>query len=277
MSHGIWPILRLIVFGVLAGYLLLGAYLYFMQARLIYFPRRGIDVTPADIGLPFEPFTVRASDNVRITGWFVPATNSRDTVLFCHGNGGNISDRLDTIAILHGYGLDVCIFDYRGYGESGGSPTENGTCRDTRTVHDWLVNERGADPARLIIHGRSLGAADAARIAAERPPRMLILESPFASIVDMGKELYPWLPVRLITRFRYDTAAYVAQARCPVLVIHSRSDDIIPWEQGLAVFEAAPEPKRFLEITGGHNDGFLTSGELYVHGLKSFIEDYRGE
>jgi uncharacterized protein len=277
MSHGIWSLLRLILFSVLGGYVLLGTYLYFTQARLIYFPSREIGFTPADIGLSYDSFTVRASDGVEITGWFVPAPDPRGTVLFCHGNGGNIADRQDTISILHGLGLDICIFDYRGYGESDGTPSEIGTTRDTRAVHDWLVKERGIAPASIIIHGRSLGAAIAARIAVENPPRLLILESPFASIVTMGKALYPWLPVRLMTRFRYDTATYAAQIRCPVLVIHSRTDDIIPWEQGRTVFETVSEPKRFLEITGGHNDGFITSGDQYVKGLKSFIDDYLGE
>ncbi len=260
-----------ILVGVLLGYAAVVVVLYLTQASIVYQPRREIGRTPSNIGLPFESFTVTAPDGIPIAGWYVPHPAPRATVLFCHGNNGNIAEELDTISVLHGLGLAVTVFDYRGYGESGGTPTEEGTYRDAEAVREWLASEKGAPLGEVILHGRSLGGAVAAKLAADEPPKLLILEAPFTSIADMGHLHYPWLPVRALKRFHYDTLACVARVTCPVLVIHSPEDTVVPIRLGRRVYDAAREPKAFLEITGRHRDGFLTSGEVYRAGVDGFL------
>lgn len=270
--NGLW---KLLLFGA-GAYALLVAFVYFTQASLLYYPNvagRALVATPADIGLAFEDADLTTADGVRLHGWFVPAPDARGTLLFFHGNAGNISHRLDSIRIFHRLGLDVFIIDYRGYGRSDGKPGEQGTYRDADAAWRYLVETRGVDPARIVVFGRSLGAAIAAYLGAVQRPGALILESPFASVESMGRRLYPFLPVRWLNRFGYETAEYVQRIACPVLVVHSRNDEIIPIAEGRAVFAAAPDPKRFLEIRGGHNDGFLVSGAAYVGGLDGFLRD----
>ena len=192
-------------------------------------------------------------------------------VLFCHGNAGNISHRLESIALFHRLGLSVLIFDYRGYGDSEGKPDEQGTYRDARAAWRHLRELRGVAGDDIILFGRSLGAAVAAWLAARERPRAVILESAFTSAASLGAEHYPWLPVDLLLRHRYDTLARVSEIRAPLLVVHSRDDEIVPFHHGRALFDAAAEPKRLLEIRGGHNDGFLASGAVYRDALAAFL------
>lgn len=275
MRHGI------VLNGI--GYLLLlaaGGYgallliLFFSQERLLYYPNlpsREIVATPEAIGLSYEPVTIETEDGIRLDGWFVPARRPRGTLLFFHGNAGNISHRLDSLRIFHDLGLSVLIFDYRGYGRSAGEPSEPGTYRDAEAVWRYATEQRGVSPQDIVLFGRSLGASIAAYLATHHTPRALIVESTFTSVPDMAADLYPFLPVRWLTRFRYDTKDYLKSIQCPVLVVHSPNDEIIPYIHGQRLFQAAPEPKRFLKIQGGHNEGFLLSGDDYVNGLDAFL------
>jgi hypothetical protein len=230
-----------------------------------------MDATPADIGLPYDEVFFDASDGVTLCGWFVPAKDARATVLYCHGNAENISDGLDPIEILHRLRLNVFVFDYRGYGKSRGKPTEQGTCLDVEAAWRCLVETRNVPPESIIVHGRSLGGAVAAHLATVRRPRALILESTFTSIPDRGAEMFPILPIRSICTFRYNTLQVLPTLHCPILVIHSSEDRLIPISHGRKLFAAANEPKQFLEIRGDHNSGFVTSGTLYTDGLGAFI------
>ncbi|MCL7489326.1 MAG: alpha/beta hydrolase [Desulfobulbaceae bacterium] len=262
----------IIVAGLL--YALLCAYLFFMQSRLLYYPNlpgRELRADPADIGLEYESVAFHTSDNVRIHGWFVKAKQARGTLLFFHGNAGNISHRLDSLRIFNRLGLSALIIDYRGYGQSGGRVSEEGTYLDARAAWEHLTITRGLDPQRIIVFGRSLGGAVAAHLSAVHPPAGLILESVFTSVPDLAASLYPFFPVRLLSRYKYDARRSVRDVSSPVLVIHSPEDEIIPFENGLALFDSAGEPKTFLQIRGGHNDGFLVSGSLYYNGLDEFI------
>jgi fermentation-respiration switch protein FrsA (DUF1100 family) len=257
---------------VVAAYVGICAWLFFIQARLVYYPTRAIEATPAARGLLFEPVAFPAPDGVRLAGWFVPAAKARGTLLFCHGNAGNISHRLESIAIFHRLGLDVFIFDYRGYGESEGAPGEEGTYRDAEGAWRYLTERRGVAPERLVYFGRSLGGSVAAWLAARHAPRALIVESSFSSVPDFGAEVYPWLPVRWLARLRYDTAAYLAESAAPVLIVHSPQDEIIPFRHAERLYAAAREPKSLLRLRGDHNSGFLVSGEEYVNGLDAFLK-----
>jgi fermentation-respiration switch protein FrsA (DUF1100 family) len=262
---------------VLLGGMLYGSicvYLFFMQAKLIYYPNvpsRELTATPKDIGLDYENISLITSDQVKLHGWFIPAKQEKGVLLFLHGNAGNISHRLDSLEIFHDLGLSTLIIDYRGYGRSQGKTSEEGTYFDAEAAWQYLTEQRKVPPRKIFVFGRSLGAAIAAQQAARYPPGGLILESAFTSVPDMAAHIYPILPVRLLSRFSYDTKAALQSISCPVLIIHSPGDDIIPFENGSKLFESALEPKFFLKIRGGHNDGFLVSGRLYFEGLEKFI------
>jgi fermentation-respiration switch protein FrsA (DUF1100 family) len=190
-----------------------------------------------------------------INAWYVPAKNENGVVLFCHGNAGNISDRLDSIKIFHDLGQSVLIFDYRGYGKSGGKISEKGTYLDAEAAWDYLVQVKHKQPGEIVLFGRSLGAAVAAETALRKNPAGLILESTFMSIPAIARKYYPWLPVKFIAKYRYATVDKVGLIKCPKLIIHSKTDEIIPFEHGLNLYEKASPPKEFLEIRGGHNEG----------------------
>ncbi len=240
-----------------------GLVLLFLQPRLLYRPVRSISFTPADLDLDFEDVTFHASDGNTLNGWYVPAARSKFTLLFCHGNGGNIMHRLDSLNMFYNLGLSCFIFDYRGYGRSEGRPSEIGTYRDAQAAYEWLTQTKHVPAEQIILFGRSLGGSVAAHLAGRVDARALVIESAFTSYPDIGARFYPYLPVRPFARFKYNTLACLSKVRCPVLVVHSRDDELVSFEFGTRLFEAAPEPKQFVEIFGGHNDGFLLSGDVY--------------
>lgn len=264
-----WSIL-LIVMGLC---LALAALMYFFQDRMMYLPLRAIGATPAERGLAYEEVRIETADGVALAGWYVPAAPERGVVLFFHGNAGNISHRLDTLELFHDLGLSTLIIDYRGYGQSQGRPSEQGTYLDAEAAWRYLVEERQVPPDRMIFFGRSLGGAVAAYLAQRHPPRALILESTFTSAPDIAADIFSFLPVRPLVRFQYNTLARLADIRCPVLIVHSPDDEVIPYSHGRRLFAAAAEPREFLEIRGGHNAGFLVSAN-YRAGLELFIARY---
>ena len=245
---------------------------YFLQDRLLYFPFKEIDANPAAIRLPFEDVRLTASDGTTISAWWIPAKNERAVLLFCHGNAGNISHRLDSIEIFNSLGLSILIFDYRGYGASTGHPSENGTYLDAESAWRYLVDVQKKSPEKIILFGESLGGAVAAEIASRQTAGGLIIMSGFTSIPELAGRLYPFLPVRLLSKFRYSTIDKIGAISSPKLIIHSPDDEIIPFALGRALYEKAAAPKQFLQIRGGHNEGFLVSGELYVQGLRDFLD-----
>ncbi len=254
-------------------YALLLAYLFFFQSRLIYFPNipgRALIASPDEIGLPFQETNFAASDGVKLHGWYVPNGAQAPVVLFCHGNAGNISHRLEWLRILHELGYAVLIFDYRGYGNSAGAPSERGTYLDARAAWEYLAGTLAVPAERIVVFGESLGGAIAAHLAREVRPAGLILTSSFSSVPELGSDLYPFMPVRLLSRFEYATAEHVAQVHSPLLVIHSRDDEIVPFAHGERIFARGREPKQLLEIFGDHNNGFIASEQRLVEGLRRF-------
>jgi fermentation-respiration switch protein FrsA (DUF1100 family) len=202
----------------------------------------------------------------------VPASRPRGTVLIFHGNAGNISHRLDYLAMFHKLDHNTFIVDYRGFGRSTGSPSEQGTYRDAEAAWRWLTGERRLGPGDIVVLGESLGGAVAAWLAARVQPRALILASTFTSVPDLGAQVYPFLPVRLLSRFSYDTMGAVRALKVPVLIAHSREDEIVPYAHGRALFEKAAEPKQFLDLKGGHNEGFLFVRAEWVAQVGAFLE-----
>jgi fermentation-respiration switch protein FrsA (DUF1100 family) len=255
----------------------LGVILYIMQPTFLYSPLREVPYTPDELGLDFENVEFKTDDGLRLTGWYIPVEDSEYTVLFCHGNGGNIMHRLDSINLFYKLGLSCFIFDYRGYGESEGQPSEEGTYLDAMAAYKWLTEEKKVSPDDIILFGRSLGGSIAAQLATKVKARALIIESTFTSYIDIGKKFYPYMPVCWFARFSYRTIDYVKDVRCPVMFIHSRNDETVPFEFGLELYEAANEPKEFVEIFGSHNDGFLVSSEIYKKGWTNwlrFLKEY---
>ena len=270
--------------------LLLGLYgvlllvIFLTQCSMVYYPNlpsREIVATPEQNGLTYENVELTTTDQQTINGWFIPAdlpsdrpvnTKEHRVLLFFHGNAGNISHRLDSIGIFLRLGLSVFIIDYRGYGKSSGKPSEQGTYLDADAALSYLVNERNIPMDNIIYFGRSLGGAVASHLAVKHPPKALILESTFTSAPDMAARLFPIFPMRWLTRFSYSNINNIKNIHCPVLIVHSSEDDIIPFELGRALFAAANEPKQFLEIHGDHNEGFIQSRQIYIAGLKRFLE-----
>lgn len=247
--------------------------LFLFQSRLVFIPSRAVAASPQRIGLEYEDVWLQSAGGARIHGWYIPHPRARGTLLFFHGNAGNIGDRLESIAIFHRLGLNTLIIDYHGYGKSEGSPGESESYSDAEAAWRHLVEGRRIPPSDIVLFGRSMGGAVAAWLAARVAPAGLILESTFTSVPDMAAKVYPFFPVRWLARIRFDAKAFLAGVRVPVMVIHSAGDEIVPPSQGRALFDAAPEPKRFLELRGGHNDGFLVSRDIYVAGLSGFIQD----
>ena len=256
------------------AYALVVGFFWWRQASLLYlpdFPSRAHAGTPADVGLDYASVAIPTADGEVLDAWFVPGRPGRATVLFFHGNAGNISHRLESLALFHRLGASVLIVDYRGYGRSTGTPDEQGTYEDALAAWRWLTGP-GKVPAReVVVFGRSLGGAVAAWLAAEADPAGLIVESAFRSVPALAAEIYPFLPVRALARLQYDTEAHLGRVECPVLVVHSRDDEISPFAHAEALQAAAPAGTRLLELAGGHNEGFLESGETWLAGIDAFL------
>ncbi|WP_292988301.1 alpha/beta hydrolase [Nitrosomonas sp.] len=258
----------------LAGaYLALVLLVFFLQSYLIYFPQTGRDIasTPEQIGLAYESVEIKTGDKETLHGWFVPAPDAVGTVLLFHGNAGNISHRLDYLPMFRALRLNTLMFDYRGYGRSSGTPTEKGTYEDAIAAWQFLTESKGIASQEIVLYGESLGGAVAAWLAVQQNPAMLVLASVFTSVPDLAETIYPFLPVRTIARFDYNTLKYLESINCPVLVAHSPHDEIVPFSHGRHLFHAAAEPKQFLTLAGGHNNGFIFMREEWINALGSFI------
>jgi len=277
-----WLIGQLIV-----GLLIVGLLIWLMQPRLVFFPFQQQVSTPADLGLAFEDVTIETVDGERLAGWFVPAPRERRrdlTLLFLHGNAGNISHRGDSLWIFAQLGLDVLIIDYRGYGRSSGSPSEKGLYLDADAAWRWLTEGRGVPANRILLFGRSLGGAVAAELAgrlgsepgaaASGQPAAVVIESGFDEVASLARHHYPLLTAVIPLRFEFRAAEAIARTRAPVLVLHSPDDEIVPYALGRRLFAAAPEPKRFVDLRGGHNDGFLVSQPDYQKAIADFLDTY---
>lgn len=252
--------------------------IYFVQALFIYAPQmpsRELTATPADVGIEFENLQLITSDNETLHAWYIPAEKpTTQTVLFFHGNAGNISHRLETIKIYHQLGFNFLIFDYRGFGISSGKPSEQGTYIDADTVWNFLVNEKNLSTEDIIIAGRSLGGGVASELAKKVQPRLLILESTFTSMPDVSAVHYPFMPTNLIVKHRYETIKKLPEIHCPIIFVHSKKDEVIPFSQSQRNYSVANEPKQFIEISGGHGSGFLLSKQSYVTELKKALERF---
>lgn len=264
-------IARLLLVVIIIPYVIACVYVYFQQQSLIYYPVREWATTPDRQQLPYENISLMTSDKVRLSAWFIPRAGSDKVILFAHGNAGNISHRLDSIRIFHELGFNVLIFDYRGYGKSAGRPSEAGTYRDIDAAWHYLIQTRKFTTRQIVLFGRSLGGAVAIDLATRQTPAALIVESSFSSTKDMADQLFAWFPSRLLLRYHYRSIDKMARINCPLLVLHSPDDDIIPFQQGVALYNAAKQPKSFVRLAGGHNEGLLLHRRIYKQRLKTFL------
>ena len=243
------------------------------QRRLIYFP--DADVPPAAaVGLPdVEALTVPSTDGVTLHAWLLrPPSDSAHTVLVFNGNAGNRAYRAPLAAALHRRGMGVVLFDYRGFGENGGTPTEQGLAADARALRAHVQGLPGVHRDRLVYFGESLGSAVATTLAVQHPPAALVLRSPFTSMVDVGRVHYPMLPVRRLLRDRFASIEAITRVKAPVLVIAGDRDGIVPVEQSRRLFDAARGPKRLVIVEGAdHNDAALLVGAQLIDAVVEFV------
>jgi fermentation-respiration switch protein FrsA (DUF1100 family) len=246
-----------------------------MQRRLMYFPTDGL-LTPGEIGLTdVEPVTFETPGGLRLSGWFIAASgpSPRVTVLVFSGNAGNRAHRAPLAAALHRHGLQVLLFDYRGYGGNPGAPTENGLAADSRAARAYLAGRPDVDPSRMVYFGESLGSAVAVDLAVEHPPAALVLRSPFTSMTDVGQHHYPFLPVRLLLRDRFAAIDQIRRIRVPLLVIAGGHDRIVPIENSRRLYDAAVAPKTLLVLPDAdHNDDELLAGEEMIRAIVRFLQ-----
>jgi len=261
-----------LLLGVLALSFLSGCWNWFVEKQ-VFFPDTTIEQTPADFDLPFEDIWFTSSDSIRLHGWLIPASPSTHILLFCHGNAGNISHRLDNVRLLNQRGISVFIFDYRGYGRSDGSISEKGFYLDSEAAHEVARKWAETHKAKLIVFGRSLGGIAATHLGATKSCDGLILESTFTNMGAMARAHYPLPFAESLLKNRLNAVGEIDQVRAPILFFHGDKDRIVPIRLGRGLFEAAPNPKEFVIIPGaGHNDTFYVAGKDYFDKLESFLD-----
>jgi len=267
----------LLLVSTVAGlYVAVCAAAFLAQRHLVYFPGAAPPVDPSAAGLAFEERGLTTADGLRLHAWWVRAADPQGVVIVCHGNAGSIAQRLHLARAFVSMGLDVLLFDYRGYGRSQGRPGEEGTYLDAEAAYDLVRGELGAPPERIVLYGESLGAAVAAELAGRRAAAALVLESGFTSLPDLGAEIYPWLPVRLLARLRYATAEKLARVDQPVLIVHSPADDIVPFAHAERLRSAAGPDAALIETSGGHNDGGFALDPHALEQVRDFVRRHLG-
>ncbi len=262
------------------GLLVIALMLYRFEHSQVYHPTRDAEYTTDDVGRPGEEVWLKSPDGLRLHAWFFPADKAspraRFVMLFCHGNGGNLTSRPGYYRAILETGVSLLAFDYCGYGLSDGEPSEAGTYTDAATAYQWL-RARGFAPENILVWGESLGGGIASQLAATQTVGGLVLQSSFTSIPDIGAEVFPWLPVKLISRIKYDSLNRLPGITCPVVVMHSRADTTIRFSHGERNFAAAREPKAFVEIGGDHNDALLANRAAYVSGAEQLVRLVEGK
>ncbi|MBU0503681.1 MAG: alpha/beta hydrolase [Candidatus Omnitrophota bacterium] len=259
--------LYLILFGVV----IITAYIKYIESRGIFYPEKRIESYPSAFNISFEDVYVKTEDRLKINGWFIPQSNAKYTLLFFHGNAGNIGHRLEKLLMLRNTGVNIFIIDYRGFGKSEGKVSEKGLYLDAKAAYNYLVDSRRILPEQIILYGESLGTAVVIDLAANAKVKAIIVEGAFSSGKDMASRIYPFLPGFIFSN-SYDSLGKIKKMQVAKLFIHSRNDEIVPFALANKLYNASPEPKELVEINGGHNTAFLDSQEKYISSIGLFIE-----
>ncbi len=262
-----------LVLTVVLGFLIMP---HALERMFIYFPARQLEGDPSSIGLAFENLSIITDDQVALHGWFIAYPGAKQTLMIFHGNAGNISHRLPWIEILRDLRTNIMIIDYRGYGKSEGSPFEEGLYRDARAAFSWWTRERAGTGEQLVLFGESIGGAVAVNLAARTAPAGLIIQSTFTSAREMARTVFPLGLLQPLAGVRFDSAAEILRVKCPKLIIHGDSDEIVPFRMGKALYEIAPGPKEFYEVPGaGHNSLPWQAGPDYISRLRTFLANLK--
>lgn len=244
-------------------------YVRYLEKSSLFFPYGPIEKTPSSVALTYEDVFITTKDKLTLHGWFVPHPEAKATVLFLHGNAGNIADRVDRLALYHRMGLNTLIVDYRGYGQSDGKPTEKGLYIDAVAMYDYL-KERLPD-TQVIIYGSSLGGVYAIDLALKRPADALVVEASFSSAKDMAKLIYPFVPSFMVS-VQMNSLDKIKHIKVPKIFFHSKTDRVVPYELGYKLFESAPEPKEFVTIIGEHVEGHYDPEKMQERALYRFFQ-----
>ena len=264
-----WPYLLLIlIFFITAG----SVFYSKIENFLIFFPQSNFDLTPEKFRLKYKDVFFRAEDGIGLHGWFFPLKGDYPVIIFCHGNAGNISHRLENISLILERKIQVFIFDYRGYGRSEGRPSETGIYMDGRAAYDYLIKREGISAEKIVLFGRSLGAAVAIDLALNRKAKSLVIESAFTSTKDMAKTMFLFNIASFILPPNYNNLDKISRVHIPKLIMHGDDDEIVPFDMGQQLFTASKDPKYFYKIGGaGHNDTYIAGGERYLQAFVSFV------
>ncbi|MEK9137048.1 MAG: alpha/beta hydrolase [Bacteroidota bacterium] len=246
------------------------------ESAYVYFPDARMDATPDEFGMRHERVEIESTDGVRLICWVIPAPTDTSTfwILYLHGNAGNIARRgnVEHYAQLHNLGVNILAVDYRGYGESTGSPSEQGLYHDAEAGYNYLNGIRHVRPEHIVVYGYSLGSAVAIELACRKRIAGLIVEGAWTSLPDVGQEHYPFLPVHMMARNRFASIDKIGSVAAPKLFIHARDDEIIPIHFGKELLEAAPPPKSFLEVEGTHGTAHNVDAAVFYSGIKRFLD-----
>lgn len=265
----VWGVVKvsikvLIVIGLLV------LFLRYIEARTLFYPTKEVASFPDRAGLEFQDVFFTTTDNLKLNGWFIPGEDAEYTILFCHGNAGNITHRIEKLRFFNELGCNVFIFDYRGYGKSPGKPSEAGLYKDTKAAYDYLLSQ-GISADQIIGYGESIGGAAIVELALKEKMKAMILDSTITNVKDMVKCTYPFIPYWLFSS-RFDSESKIRSIVIPKLIVHSLNDEIVSFRLGRKLYAAASEPKDFLQIYGGHNSNFYESEELLKTTVSNFIE-----
>lgn len=266
-----------ILISIVVGYTLLLGAMYFFQNKLLFLPSSNLIVTPAQAGLPAEDAWIDTKDGEQLHGWFFPNEQAEYVVVMSHGNAGNISNRIDIAKLLSGIGVSVLLYDYRGYGRSSGKPSEEGVYTDVESVVNYLETERGFSEHQMIMYGRSMGGAVASYAATKFDVSGLVLDSAFKNLKAMVSDLYPFVPASL-AKYEFPTEKYLKEiSNIPVMIMHSPNDSIVDFSHGKHLYGIAKEPKRFVELRGGHNENFHASTDIHSREWREFLQRIDGQ
>lgn len=262
--------IKIVLISLIGVFLVLWVYARFLETHRIFSPLTAIESTPENAGLAYEEFWLHSEDKVRLNGWFIPAENAVYTILFFHGNGGNIGHRIEKAVLLNSLKVNLCLIDYRGYGRSEGRPSEQGLYSDASAVLRHLVRERGIAPQQIILYGESLGSAVAVDCAARHPVKALIVEGGFSHGRHMARLLFPAVPWFFFT-YRFDSGTKIRQINVPKLFLHSIYDEVVPFRLGRELFEYASGPKQLVEFSCGHTTAYEEEPQRYRQAISSFL------
>lgn len=262
-----------IILYLIVIFVLFIVFIRYLERTSVFYPDQILTTTPRDLGLPYEDVFIQTQDHVMIHGWLIKSPSAKSTLIFFHGNAGNIGDRLGKIDLFHKIGLNVLIIDYRGYGKSEGRPTEQGIYQDATAAYDYLISRSDMKGQNFISYGASLGGAVAVDLAIKRALSCLIVDSTFSSAADMAKRIYPFIPSFFI-QTKMDSIGKIKNITVPKLFIHSVEDQLVPIALGKKLYDAAPGPKEFIEIIGDHNDGYFQDQEKIKNRMTAFLKSW---